>query len=100
MRKHFLIFLSTMLIMFGLGGIYPTYRPVVSDTLGERAKAAVFLVTADAQRSGFAEAKLCCWQEMGQEMSCGLVQPELFCWVAWLSSQVLFYSEQFLFTGN
>ncbi|KAF1547265.1 NADH dehydrogenase [ubiquinone] 1 beta subcomplex subunit 8, mitochondrial, partial [Eudyptula albosignata] len=28
MRKHFLVFLSTMLIMFGLGEIYPSYRPV------------------------------------------------------------------------
>ncbi|XP_040418672.1 NADH dehydrogenase [ubiquinone] 1 beta subcomplex subunit 8, mitochondrial [Cygnus olor] len=28
MRKHFFIFLSTMLIMFGIGGFYPSYRPV------------------------------------------------------------------------
>lgn len=34
MRKHFLVFLSTMLIMFGIGEFYPSYRPVVSYTLG------------------------------------------------------------------
>uniref|UniRef100_A0A674HKD4 NADH:ubiquinone oxidoreductase subunit B8 n=1 Tax=Taeniopygia guttata TaxID=59729 RepID=A0A674HKD4_TAEGU len=28
MSKHFLLFLSIMLIMFGLGEIYPSYRPV------------------------------------------------------------------------
>ncbi|XP_058666717.1 NADH dehydrogenase [ubiquinone] 1 beta subcomplex subunit 8, mitochondrial [Ammospiza nelsoni] len=28
MSKHFLLFLGTMLIMFGLGEIYPSYRPV------------------------------------------------------------------------
>ncbi|NXI53287.1 NDUB8 dehydrogenase, partial [Chloroceryle aenea] len=28
MRRHLLIFLGTMLIMFGVGGIYPSYRPV------------------------------------------------------------------------
>ncbi|XP_039410294.1 NADH dehydrogenase [ubiquinone] 1 beta subcomplex subunit 8, mitochondrial [Corvus cornix cornix] len=28
MSKHFFIFLSIMLIMFGLGAIYPSYRPV------------------------------------------------------------------------
>lgn len=32
MSKHFLLFLSVMLIMFGLGEIYPSYRPVVSET--------------------------------------------------------------------
>ncbi|OXB59739.1 hypothetical protein ASZ78_001861 [Callipepla squamata] len=33
MRNHFLIFLGTMLVMFTLGEIYPSYRPVVSDAL-------------------------------------------------------------------
>lgn len=28
MRKHFFLFLGTMLIMFGLGAIYPSYMPV------------------------------------------------------------------------
>jgi len=89
MRNHFLIFLGTMLVMFVLGEIYPSYRPVVSDTSWvEGGKIASAAVTADGQKCIFCCSWVSvdvkpCWQ---QET---LIQPELLCRLAQFSSQVV-----------
>lgn len=97
MRKHFLIFLSTMLIMFGIGQIYPTYRPVVSDTLGKEEKQQCLLSLLMPR--GVVLLKQNSAAGRGWAKKCPVALSNLS-WVAWLSSQVLFCSEQFLFTGN